>query len=72
MPARRLFQAVAASVEVRRWLIFLTVPLLLSAIAGTIAATGGQLETTALRVLIAYDGAASCAAYLLVSAAWED
>lgn len=50
----------------------LLVPLLLSAIAATIEASRGNLAATPLRVLLAYDGAASCAAYLLVTAAWED
>jgi heme exporter protein B len=50
----------------------LLLPLLLPAIAGTIAATEGSSAWTALRVLVAYDGAASCGAYLLASAAWED
>jgi len=50
----------------------LLVPLLLSAIAATVEASRGNLAVTPLRVLLAYDGAASCAAYLLVTAAWED
>jgi len=50
----------------------LMVPLLLSAITATIEASRGSLPGTALRVLVAYDGAASCAAYLLIRAAWED
>jgi heme exporter protein B len=50
----------------------LLVPLLLSAIAGTVAAAGGQLAATPLRVILAYDGAATCAAYLLAAAAWEE
>ena len=50
----------------------LVLPLLLTAIAGTLAATRGGDAWTSLRVLIAYDGAASCAAYLLAEAAWED
>ncbi len=50
----------------------LVLPLLLTAIAATLAATRGGDSWTALRVLIAYDGAASCAAYLLAEAAWED
>ena len=50
----------------------LLLPLLLSAITATVEASRGGLPGTALRVLIAYDGAASCAAYLLVRAAWED
>ncbi len=52
----------------------LVLPLLLTAISGTLAATrGGEADAwTPLRVLIAYDGAASCAAYLLAEAAWED
>ena len=50
----------------------LLLPLLLSAISATIEAAGGALPATALRVIVAYDGAATCAAYLLASAAWED
>ena len=52
----------------------LVLPLLLTAISGTLAATrgGGADAWTPLRVLIAYDGVASCAAYLLAEAAWED
>jgi heme exporter protein B len=50
----------------------LLVPLLLPAIAATIAASNGNFAATPLRVLLAYDGAATCAAYLLASAAWED
>ena len=50
----------------------LVLPLLLTAISGTLAATRGADAWTPLRVLIAYDGAASCAAYLLAEAAWED
>ena len=50
----------------------LVLPLLLTAISGTLAATRGGDAWTPLRVLIAYDGAASCAAYLLAEAAWED
>jgi len=50
----------------------LLVPLLLPAIAATVAASQGSFAATPLRVLVAYDGAATCAAYLLASAAWED
>jgi heme exporter protein B len=50
----------------------LLLPLLLSAIAATAEAAAGQVPYTALRVIVAYDGAATCAAYLLASAAWED
>jgi heme exporter protein B len=50
----------------------LLLPLLLSAIAATVEAAGGRVPGTALRVIVAYDGAATCAAYLLASAAWED
>src|SRR5512143_768421 len=50
----------------------LLVPLLLPAIAATIEASQGTFAVTPLRVLIAYDGAATSAAYLLASAAWED
>lgn len=50
----------------------LLLPLLLSAIAATVEAASGPLPSTPLRVIVAYDGAATCAAYLLASAAWED
>jgi heme exporter protein B len=50
----------------------LLVPLLLTAIAATIEATRGEFPWMPLRVLIAYDGAATGAAYLLAEAAWED
>jgi heme exporter protein B len=50
----------------------LLLPLLLSAITATIAAAAGELPAMPLRVIVAYDGAATCAAYLLASAAWED
>jgi heme exporter protein B len=47
-------------------------PLLLSAIAGTVASSRGDVPWTALRVLVAYDGAAACGAYLLAGAAWDE
>ncbi len=50
----------------------LVLPLLLTAISATLAAARGGDAWTPLRVLIAYDGAASCAAYLLAEVAWED
>lgn len=50
----------------------LLVPLLLSAIAATVEAAGGAIPWTALRVMFAYDGAATCGAYLLARAAWEE
>jgi len=50
----------------------LLVPLLLPAIAATIQASEGAVDGTPLRVLAAYDGAATCAAYLLAAVAWED
>jgi heme exporter protein B len=50
----------------------LLLPLLLSAISATIEAANGALSSAPLRVIVAYDGAATCAAYLLASAAWED
>jgi heme exporter protein B len=50
----------------------LLVPLLLPAISATIQASEGAVAATPLRVLAAYDGAATCAAYLLAAAAWED
>jgi len=50
----------------------LVAPLLLVAIAATIGASRGEIPWTALRVLVAYDGAAACGAYLLASAAWDE
>ena len=50
----------------------LLAPLLLPAIAATVAASQGSFAAAPLRVLVAYDGAATCAAYLLAGAAWED
>jgi heme exporter protein B len=50
----------------------LLVPLLLSAITATLEASRGGLAGTPLQVLVAYDGAATCGAYLLAAAAWED
>jgi len=50
----------------------LLLPLLLTSIAATLEATRGGWPWTALRVLLAYDGAATGAAYMLMSAAWED
>ena len=50
----------------------LLLPLLLSAIQATLEASGGSLSGTVLRVLVAYDGASACAAYLLIGAAWEE
>jgi heme exporter protein B len=51
----------------------LVVPLLLSAIAATLEASrGGGAIATPLRVMLSYDGAATCAAYLLAGAAWEE
>ena len=50
----------------------LLVPLLLSAITATLEASRGSLAGTPLQVLVAYDGAATCGAYLLAAAAWED
>jgi heme exporter protein B len=50
----------------------LLAPLLLPAIAATVSASNGEVPWTALRVLIAYDGAAACGAYLLAGAAWEE
>jgi len=47
-------------------------PLLLTAIQATLEALRGGFPGTPLRVLIAYDGAASCGAYLLASVAWEE
>ena len=50
----------------------LLLPLLLTAISATIEATRGGMPWAALRVLIAYDGAAACAAYMLIGPVWED
>jgi len=50
----------------------LIVPLLLPAIAATIEASRGGFAWRELRVLAAYDGAATSAAYLLAAVAWED
>ncbi len=50
----------------------LLVPLLLAAIAATVAAAEGQRPGAPLRVILAYDGAATCASYLLAAAAWEE
>lgn len=50
----------------------LVLPLLLTAIAATIEAAGGGFPATALRVLVAFDGAASGAAYMLAEVAWGD
>jgi heme exporter protein B len=50
----------------------LLVPLLLSAITATLEASRGHLAAMPLQVLLAYDGAATCGAYLLAAAAWED
>ncbi len=50
----------------------LLVPLLLMAIAATVEATRGNFPVTPLRVMIAYDGAATGGAYMLAAAAWED
>lgn len=50
----------------------LVLPLLLTAIAATIESTAGGFPATPLRVLIAYDGASTGAAYMLATVAWED
>ena len=50
----------------------LLLPLLLTAIAATLESTRGGMPWTPLRVLLAYDGAAMGAAYMLISAVWED
>ncbi len=47
-------------------------PLLLPAIAATVSASRGEIPWSALRVLVAYDGAAACGAYLLAGAAWDE
>ncbi len=50
----------------------LLLPLLLTAISATVEATRGGTPWTALRVLVAYDGAATGAAYMLMEAVWEE
>jgi heme exporter protein B len=50
----------------------LVAPLLIAAIAASVAASRGEAPWTAFRVLVAYDGAAACGAYLLASAAWDE
>jgi heme exporter protein B len=50
----------------------LLLPLLLTAISATLEATRGGTPWTALRVLVAYDGAAAGAAYMLIGAVWEE
>lgn len=50
----------------------LLVPLLLTAIAATLEAAGGAMPWSPMRVMVAYDGAATCGAYLLARAAWEE
>jgi heme exporter protein B len=50
----------------------LVLPLLLVAIAATLEATRGGMPWTGLRVLLAYDGAAAGAAYILIEAVWEE
>ena len=50
----------------------LLLPLLLVSISATLEATRGGTPWTALRVLVAYDGAAAGAAYMLVEAVWEE
>jgi len=46
-------------------------PLVLFAISATLAATRGENLMVTLQVIIAYDGAATCAAYLLAGAVWD-
>lgn len=50
----------------------LLLPLLLPAIAATVAASQGAFETAPFQVIVAYDGAATCGAYLLAAAAWDE
>ena len=50
----------------------LVMPLLVSAIQATNQATSGVFPADGIRILVAYDGAASCAAYMLAAVAWED
>jgi len=47
-------------------------PLVLFAISATLAATRGENLTVTLQVIIAYDGAATCAGYLLAGAVWDN
>jgi heme exporter protein B len=50
----------------------LVLPLLLSAIVATLEASRGGQAASAMTVMLSYDGAATCAAYLLSAAAWEE
>jgi heme exporter protein B len=50
----------------------LVLPLLLVSIGATLEATRGGMPWMELRVLIAYDGAAAGAAYMLVEAVWAE
>jgi heme exporter protein B len=50
----------------------LVLPLLLVSIAATLEATRGGMPWTNLRVLVAYDGAAAGAAYMLIEAVWGE
>ena len=50
----------------------LLLPLLQAAIAATIEAAAGGFPAAPLEVLVAYDGAATCGAYMLASVAWDD
>jgi heme exporter protein B len=50
----------------------LVMPLLAIAIHATTQATTGIFPTDGVQTLVAYDGAASCAAYMLAAVAWED
>lgn len=47
-------------------------PLVLFAISGTLAAARGDSLATAIQVIVAYDGAATCVGYLLASAVWDN
>ncbi|MEP6994561.1 MAG: heme exporter protein CcmB [Acidobacteriota bacterium] len=50
----------------------LLLPLILTSITATLESTRGVFPWMALRVMIAYDGAAAGAAYMLAAAAWEE
>jgi ABC-type transport system involved in cytochrome c biogenesis permease component len=49
----------------------LMLPLLLASIDATVAAAA-RVPRNLARVILAYDGAATCGAYLLAGAAWEE
>ena len=47
-------------------------PLVLFAISGTLAAARGDSLATAVQVIVAYDGAATCVGYLLAGSVWDN